>query len=76
MCGGERTATTTTPAICHLTGGPQDGARHTFRSLPIMLVDEADGGFYQMTTERTDDGAYVFEYHTPVRPARYPSRVS
>jgi hypothetical protein len=57
--------TTSALAICHLSGEPQDGARCSFDLLPIMLVDEHDGGYYSQTTERTRDGAFVFEYHSP-----------
>ena len=56
--------TTSTLALCHLTGGPQDGARHTFGVLPILLwLKNPDSGFYELTDRVTMDGAHVFEYH-------------
>lgn len=68
--------TTSAPAICHLTGGPQDGARHTFTVLPHLLVDIHDGGYYQLNTEVLRDGAHVFEYRPPTRSLRHPARLS
>jgi hypothetical protein len=48
---------------CVMSGGPQDGVRHQFDILPIMLlVREPSGGTYERTGKRTADGAHVFEY--------------
>lgn len=58
-----REETPSCPAICHLTGGPQDGAEYAFEVLPILLFDGLDGGYYQRTGDLAEDGAHVFEYH-------------
>jgi hypothetical protein len=57
--------TTSALAICHLSGGPQDGERHLFKTLPIVLVDEQHGGYYERAGGFTADGAHLFEYHAP-----------
>lgn len=59
--------TTSNPSTCYLSGGPQNGIRHVFEPLPILLVDEQDGGYYQRTGDLTEDGAFVFEYRASLQ---------
>lgn len=58
--------TTRTLYTCEMRGGPQDGCRHTFDVLPIMLYTKNPFlGFYELTDTVAADGARVFEYHAP-----------
>jgi len=57
--------TRTQLVACQMAGGPQDGVRHVFGVLPIMLLDELDGGYYKRDMTMTADGAHVFVYHPP-----------
>ena len=67
---------TTRPVVCQLVGGPQDGVRHVFGVLPVMLVDVLDGGYYKRKMETTADGAHVFDYHPPSKALCEPAETS